>query len=227
MPADRFYTPGTLFEGATVRLSPAEEMHMKKVMRKKTGDTVELFNGQGVLFLATLKNDGSLQVTSLIGQEKKNREIIIAQSIISQSKLDWLTEKCAELGASSLFFFPSDNSEKKTLSDTLLERLKNIAIGAAKQSGRLFLMDIALKPPLKEWPTLDNLYFGSLETGAKPLNSVNLPQSFTFVVGPEKGFSTHEKALLARAEGLSLSRHTLRTETASLVLLSYCLQYDF
>lgn len=216
MPADRFYTPQKLFPGETVRLLSPEEVHMKRIMRKKAGDVIELFNGQGSLFSATILPDDSLQVISLLKTDPVPPQIIIAQALLAPSKLDWLTEKCAELGASALWLFPADYSEKKSLSDALLARLHNLAIAAAKQSGRLFLMDILLKPPLIKWPTYPNLFFGS----TSPESPQSLPSSFIFAVGPEKGFSPSEYKAFNPSHGISLSPYTLRTETAALVLLS-------
>lgn len=215
MPADRFYCRGSLTPGTIVTLEETEELHMRRVMRKKAGDIIELFNGNGILVEAQLL-DSSLKVTKVLKEEKRPPLLTIAQAYIAPNKLDWLTEKCQELGAGALWLFPGDQSDKKTLSDSLLKRLKTLAINAAKQSGRLFLMDITIKPPLKEWPPYENLYFGSPKENAPRCSE--LPPDSIFVVGPERGFSAKEEALLTK--DVSLSPYTLRTETAALVLLA-------
>ncbi len=219
MPADRFYTQEPLFTDTIIHLSKEEDLHMRRVMRKKTGDLVELFNGQGSLFKARLLEDGSLLVLQLLQTETLPPTITIAQALIAPSKLDWVTEKCAELGAASLWLFPADYSEKKNVSPTFLTRLQNLAISAAKQSGRLFLMDIRFLPPLHEWPPHENLFFGS----TAPEEPKKLPSSFIFAIGPERGFSSSELKVFNKAHALSLGPYTLRTETASLVLLARCL----
>jgi 16S rRNA (uracil1498-N3)-methyltransferase len=216
MPADRYYCPETLIPGALVTLPGAENIHLRRVMRKKVGDKVELFDGRGHLVSATLMSDKELTVDTLLEEAAPSQKITIAQAILPPGKLDWVTEKCAELGASSLWLYPAEQSEKTHVSDSLLARLQTIAISAAKQSGRLFLMDIEVKPPLKQWPAYDNLYFGDQ---ASPSNRPS-HDDFIFVIGPEKGFSSSERKLLQKGQALSLSPYTLRTETAALVLLS-------
>ena len=216
MPADRFYTSAPLFPGVTVHLCQEETLHMLRVMRKKPDDLIEIFNGQGSLFQARLLKEGSLWVDKCLKKESSRPSITIAQALIAPSKLDWVTEKCAELGAAALWLFPADYSEKKNASPLLLARLQKIAISAAKQSGRLFLMEIRFMPPLQDWPPEDNLFFGSTASEApkKP------PTSFIFTVGPERGFSPSELNIFPKAHGISLGPYTLRTETTALVLLS-------
>lgn len=221
MPSDRFYTKDALFKGSYVQLDKAEDFHMRKVMRKKAGDLVEIFNGKGKLFEAVVLQNGQLLVEKEIKEEEPGSALIIAQALIAPNKLDFVAEKCAELGASALWLFPGEQSEKKNVSDTLLTRLQNIAIAAAKQSGRLFIMDIGLKPPLKEWPFLDKIYFGSTDVAASSLSQLTLGKGSVFAVGPEKGFSQRELALFNKKHGISLSTHILRTETAALVLLAH------
>lgn len=216
MPIDRFYSDEPLELGSLVRLPHNEDRHMRQVMRKRIGDTVELFDGKGRLVTAMVSHDKELTVKELLADEAREPSITIAQALLAPSKLDWITEKCAELGALALWFYPADGSEKSSMSDNLLARLKTIAISAAKQSGRLFLTDIIVKPPLKEWPLLDNLYWGDQQG----ITRLPTQKDFVFVVGPEKGFSVKERALLQKHRALSLSQYTLRTETAALVLLA-------
>ena len=53
-----------------------------------------------------------------------------------------------------LWLFPGQNSERKELTDHQLERLKNLTIAASKQSGRLWLPEIQIKPALTDLKTL-------------------------------------------------------------------------
>lgn len=218
MPSDRFFHKSPLTINSEVILEESEDRHMRRVMRKKKGDSVELFNGLGRLVKASLQ-EKSLIVTALITEEAPPEPKIIAQALITPSKLDWVAEKCQELGATALWLFPADFSEKKMVSPALLARLKTLAITACKQSGRLFLMEILEKQALSQWSLEGPLFFGSTDRAAPPWPPIEAP-SFTFIVGPEKGFSEKEKSLLQKAVGVSLSPAVLRTETASLVALA-------
>ena len=220
MPIDRFFYEGNLALDSEITLENKEDIHMRRVMRKEIGDTVEIFNGQGLLVEAQVKKS-SLSITKKLKEEKRPKNRIIAQAITVSSKLDWLCEKVQELGATALWLYPADLSEKKTVNEALLLRLKTLALAACKQSGRLFLMEVLLKPPLSLWPAYEALYFGSTNPSAPVWAKVTTDQ-FCFVIGPEKGFSKEEtKRLLEfEAKGVSLSPAILRTETAGLVALA-------
>ncbi len=208
MPAYRFFARAPLAPGPADM--PPEELHHLSVMRLKDHESFELIDGEGHLAQAHLVK-GKPIITE-VSQSAPERRIIIAQAIPKATKLDWLTEKCAELGAAELWLYPGELSEKTQISDSLLKRLESIALAACKQSGRLFLMKIVVKPPLKQW-TERPLYYGDQQ------GSTQMPTGdFIFVVGPEKGLTAKEKALLQHP--LSLSPYTLRTETAALALLA-------
>lgn len=222
MPDNRFFYPGP-FE-ARVILEGEEQHHMAKVMRRKEGDMVELVNGRGTLARGRIesltRNKAHLLVEEMTQAPSPTRQLILAQALPKTPRLDLIIEKGTELGATAFWLFPGERSEKKSLSDSQLQSLQKRAISVLKQSGRLYLPTIELKPPLAEWkkPSIRFFYGDPEGSKLKPI-----PESIIFLVGPEKGLSEKEQALLnerLRAEGVSLNPNILRTETAGLCALS-------
>lgn len=218
MPENRFYYEGALT--GTIVLEGVEHRHLSQVMRQKSGDTVEVVNGKGMLAEALItgtdKRQTRLRVVACEEQAPPAREIILAQALPLMNRLDTIIEKCTELGAGRFWLFAGERSERKSLSGHQLERLKGITIAALKQSGRLWLPLIELLPPIKEWgPNSYTILYGDLNaketlTGAKE-NSI-------LIIGPESGLSPNEIEILKKrgAKGVSLHANILRTDTAAI-----------
>ena len=143
-----------------------------------------------------------------------------------KSNLDWVIEKGTELGAAEFWLFPGMRSEIAELKSTILTRLNHLAIAAMKQSGRLDLPAIHLKPPLLQWKPIEGtLLFGDLTSEAPYLWTLEPIDTLPAVlfIGPEKGFDPREEEFLRKtlkAKGVCLYRNIFTAETAPLVALS-------
>ncbi len=228
MPNDRFYTPSLLQQCQDVILTDTEFHHLAHVMRIKEGDSIELVNGQGALGYALLdhleKKRAILKIESVINQKKPMQELVLAQALPRMNRLDFIIEKGTELGATQFWLFPGLHSERKTINEHQIERLRNMSIAAMKQCGRLYLPSIEIKPSLTHW---DNVpfpaYFGDLYEIAEPFSQVfKHSESAIFFIGPEAGFSEKEIEDFTRlkVKGVKLHPNILRTDTAALVALS-------
>lgn len=228
MPENCFYIDDPLID-SEVTLSDQEFHHMTKVMRATKGERVQLVNGKGVLADATLlemdKKRALLHIQNVIREEKPRCHIILAQSIPRINRLDSIIEKATELGVGAIYLFPAALSERKELSEHQLERLRAIAIAAMKQSGRLYLPEIVLKPSLKSLTSLKvPSFFGDVDKNAPHLLTALKGEmsEVLFFVGPESGFREEEEALLKTcAQGVSLHPNILRTDTAAIVALTF------
>ncbi|MGD0664724.1 MAG: RsmE family RNA methyltransferase [Rhabdochlamydiaceae bacterium] len=226
MPAHRYFLDSPLTE-ETATLAGDEFHHVKNVMRARTGDTIEIVNGQGILAHARLleiKNTSALfKITQRIHQPPPATSIILAQALTRPALLDWIVEKGTELGATHFWLFPGDQSEKKELTPHQLDRLRTLITSALKQCGRLYLPTLELKPPLSKWQQPSGtVLFGSLASNSKPL-SAGYSSPVIMVIGPEKGFSDQEHTILeTKLHGTAVTLHPniLRTETAALCALS-------
>lgn len=151
--------------------------------------------------------------------------ITLLQAIPKGQKMDYIVEKCTELGFSRIVPVISRYCVAREASSGKLNRWRSLAHEAAKQSGR------GSVPEVSDVTSLEAALSEAAEGGAfiiflwenEKLNglsgcagSIKGAGDVVLVVGPEGGFS-EEEAELARAKGAyvaGLGPRILRTETA-------------
>lgn len=231
MPIYRFYCEDPLLAAKEVILEGQEFHHLVRVTRKGMGEVIELVNGQGHLaqgrIQALKKTYALIQIQSISQTEIPHCKIVLAQAIPRLNRLDFILEKGTELGLTELWLFPGKYSERKKISMHQMQRMRTISIAAMKQSGRLYLPKITMKPPLEQWETfVYPSYFGDISANAPPffqvLKQQSSQESTLFFIGPESGFSDKETSVLNTlgAQGVRLHSNTLRTDTAALAALT-------
>ncbi|KAG4114017.1 hypothetical protein ERO13_D12G019200v2 [Gossypium hirsutum] len=195
-------------KGGVIRVQGDEFWHMTKVLRLKTDDWVELFNGKGGLVEGFIQNiDRSsidfvaLEDPKLVLPQTPQWHIFAAFGSLKGGRADWLVEKCTELGASSVT--PLLTQRSSTISDNRVERLQRVILAAAKQCQRLH--EMKLNHPMK----IDNLI---------PLVAKS-KQSFIAIA---EDFTEKEVDLIteAGATAVGLGPHRLRVETATIAILA-------
>lgn len=230
MPHERFFFDGELLPESRIDLSDIEKHHLI-VMRVRPGDEVEIINGRGQLAEADLLEIGkkwaSLKIKKVSEFLPSANRLILAQAFPRLQRLDLIIEKATELGATEIWLYPGERSEKNEVSTSGLERLRQITISASKQCGRYYLPSIRLLPSLENWKTTDiPLFFGEIgphvESFDKCIQKQASCKGLIFAVGSEKGFSSREKELLLRLGGIgtTLNKNILRTETAAIAALA-------
>jgi 16S rRNA (uracil1498-N3)-methyltransferase len=217
MPINRFYLDAQLKD--KVVLDDLEFRHMTQVVRVREGETVELFNGKGDLAKAVLvaieKKQARLSIFETIHEEKPI-PLILAQALPRINRLDFLIEKCTELGMTELWLFPGELSERKSLTEHQIERLVHLTIAACKQSGRLWLPAIKWLDGISKWKTPINGVFGDPDARTSLLALDKHPE--VIVIGPESGFTASETQHLASlgATPCIWNDAVLRTDTAAI-----------
>jgi 16S rRNA (uracil1498-N3)-methyltransferase len=165
--------------------------------------------------------------------------VVLAAVVIKEQRWDWLLQKATELGVTSIQSLESDHSVvKDKTSNTRHERWQTIVKHAALQSERLSLPHLQPVLSLKDWLAQQSApVFVALErkpetvSFATALNERLQKQvtAFSFLIGPEGGWSTEEKALFTNTAAcvpVSLGSGILRSETAAIAMLSYCLLHS-
>ena len=124
--------------------------HMFSVMRLKEGEQVTLVFDDGVKSLAQVL-DPAQQSLEILEELADNTELPVQVTIASGfpkgDKLEFITQKVTELGASAIWAFPADWSVAKWDGKKLAkksEKLEKIAQGAAEQSKRNLIPEIRL-----------------------------------------------------------------------------------
>lgn len=228
MPAERYFIDESLAKHEKQILRGAEFHHLSRVMRTKVGEHVELVNGRGELASASVeaiaKDQATLSIQEYTTQKMEQQPIILAQGIPKPNRLDFILEKGTELGVSEFWLFPAQQSVKKEIYPSQMERMNSLMIAAMKQCGRLFLPKIVIKPKLDEWARWDGTaFFGDTDPQAELFWNVwrgmQVKDRVLFFIGPESGFSENETALLRNrgVKGVKLHSNILRTDTAAMM----------
>lgn len=219
--------------GQTLALNPADAHHAK-VLRMKSGDPVELFDISGGRADGSIAENDAQGVTvrlERVASEPSSAEapaLILATAWPKGKRAAVLVEKCAELGVGRIVPIQYERSvvEKDDESEGV-ERLRRIAIEAAKQSGRT---DVPRIEPARTLDALLNECATTASVLLDPRADRGLGEWFAaiapeksaagvlLIIGPEGGFSNAEihhvdAAGVARAR---LAEHILRVETAAL-----------
>jgi 16S rRNA (uracil1498-N3)-methyltransferase len=220
-----------------------------RVMRMHVGNKISLFNGDGYEHEANIisftKNSCEVNIISskyILRKPKINMHLI--QAALSSSKMDFIVEKATELGASSMYFSPSQNTNHKSINDgdngvqlnKRLQKMNTIAISACEQCGCNILPKIEYIKKFDQ--VLDilkqSLNDKSLILSLNPYSQVKINdiihkqniENYTdiyCIIGPEGGFNELEynKFKASGAIDVALTSNILRTETAGIAILSY------
>lgn len=203
-----------------------EHQHISRVLRKKVGDEVFVCNGQGLLVEAVIdavsKNETILSVIKVVEKqnESSNQLVLCVAPTKNIDRFEWMIEKCIEIGVYEIQPFISFNSERRIIK---MDRLRQIAISALKQSKSLFL------PKINELDRFGNVikmceaenkyiaYVSENETHLlTELKKQRKNEKAIVFIGPEGGFLEKEveEAVQYGYKPVSLGKNRLRTETA-------------
>ncbi len=223
-----FYVPD--FDVITPTLGDTEGFHAHKVLRIRIGETLWVLDGKGGKYLCRLLGDKATDYPLAIEETTIMPAGPFLHLLVAPPKqgarLSWLVEKSAELGVRRLSFVETTRVVRKTLH---MEHLSRIAIAALKQSGQLYKMELDNISPLSL--QLDKCSSSSCYVATVGASSCSLPRLQpggvgTGLIGPEGGLTQDEQAR-AEAAGFcpfSMGAHTLRTETAVLVVAAWLLR---
>lgn len=221
-----FYNPEINNTTTDFSFSKEESKHIVKVLRKDSGDILDITNGKGWLFKAqiTIPNIKKcvVKIISKTKQPIKNYKVHLAVAPTKMNdRYEWFLEKATEIGIDEITPIICDNSERKFIKP---ERLKKIIISAMKQSLKVHLPRlnemVTLSEFLKQKQTQGKYIAHCVENEKQLMKDVLLPKEYsTILIGPEGDFSFSEieKSLQKGYTAISLGKARLRTETAALV----------
>jgi len=221
-----FYTPD--IQNNFYTLSQEESKHCVKVLRLKTGDKVQLINGNGKLFVCEITDDNpkrcSVEVIDVFEKRRrKNFKLYIALAPTKNiNRFENFLEKATEIGIDGIIPIVSRYSERKTIKP---ERLEKVIISATKQSKAFF------KPVFRELLTFEDVINSNFEgkkyiahcydsDAKKHIKEIyEKGKDVMILIGPEGDFSEEEvqQAVKKGFTEISLSNARLRTETAGIV----------
>lgn len=206
-------------------LSEETSKHCVQVLRMKRGELMQLTNGKGDLFTASIIEDDKRNCVVYLTSEKfiqpLPRKVCVAISLLKNAnRFEWFLEKATESGIHEITPLLCERTERTNFR---FDRMRNILIAAMLQSRQAYL-------PFLNEPTNFNTVINSTnysqrfiaycgEGEKKNLNELEIEQNVQILIGPEGDFSEKEfqYALQQNCLPVSLGATRLRTETAGIV----------
>lgn len=228
--------------GPAATLSPEESRHLCQVLRARTGETVEVFDGAGRFAEADVIEAHAKRTVVRLGSPRQESAprcaVTLYQGWPKPHKIDFLIQKAVELGVARVALVSTDNAVVRLSSEAAgakEERWRVIAVNAAKQCGRNRL------PELVSWPSVaaaiarrpagERWICGALDPSARPFRAIwedsglRTAAALGCWIGPEGDFSAPEYRALHAAGALfvTMGPHVLRTETAAFMAMCIAL----
>jgi len=242
-PMHRFFIPPEIVTQPSPEITGSDVNHIRRVIRLRPGDEIELFDGTGKVYKAQIVALTAKKVQISILKIKSAKtdsslELAVAQALLKEKKMDRLVRQLTELGVSRWAPFTSQRTiptPKPKRMAARIARWETIAQESLKQCRRGKLPQIDGLHSFQEIIEMGDRFdmavvFWENEKSAleKALVDVQKPQSLLAVFGPEGGF-TKQEVSMARAAGFitaSLGPRILRAQTAT-TAGSTLLQYLF
>lgn len=222
--------------GDSFTLDKDESGHCIKVLRHRSGDIINIIDGEGTLYRCRITNDNPKEAEAVImetvrgwGTHPYRLELAVCPTKNSD-RYEWFCEKACEVGLDKVSPIIGEHSERKIFKK---ERIGKILVSAAKQSLKAAVPEIADPETVKEFILSHStdadkdklrLIAYCFEDESHPRTSIKQAlENFTgndiiVMIGPEGDFSQSEAAL-ALEKGfvpVHLGASRLRTETAAI-----------
>jgi len=235
----RFFAEHSAIGEKEICLTGADVNHIRHVLRMRPGEEVLISDGRGKEYHCELISLGEEQVTAricwvLAGNAELPSRITLYQGLPKGDKLEWIIQKCVELGVDRIV----PVSTRRTIvkldgkkEEARKKRWMGISESAAKQSGRGVIPEVTgvktFAEALEEAKTLDACLIPyeraeDMTQTRAVLSGIQPGMSVGIFIGPEGGFEEQEveQAIAAGAKSITLGRRILRTETAGMAVLS-------
>lgn len=217
-----------------LNITDKDKHHIINVMRMKKNDLIEIVFDEKV-YICEIDDITKKDVTYKIKEEKnENNElpikVTIAIPLVNEKKLDFIFQKCTELGINDFIIYDSERSKIKINDkiDKKLDRWNLILKEAAEQSFRNYVPRVYGIKKLDEIVKLK--YDIALVASTKKIKKTlkNIMQNSTkyanmiIVVGPEGGLTLKEEDFLLDNGfvGITFGNTILRCETAPMFIMS-------
>ena len=217
-----------------LNISDKDKHHIINVMRMKLNDKIEIVYNEKVYMCEIndiSKKDVSYSVKDIIDVNNElPLKVTIAVSLVNEKKLDFILQKCTELGVYDFILVNSDRSKIKIdgKEKKKIERWNTITKEAAEQSHR------NIKPIVRDIMSINDVskldYDLKLTCSTKENEKTikNVLQNSTncdriiIVVGPEGGLTVSEEEKLEKNGFIpvTLGNLILRTETVPMYIMS-------
>lgn len=223
----RIYTEQALEPGTDCELEAAPARHLVRVLRRRAGDALVLFNGDGRECTARIAATGPgdrcrVRVTAATAPATESTlRLELVQALARGDRMDWCIQKACELGVSAIRPVFTERTEVRLEGRRLDKRMRHwrrVAVGACEQSGRVRVPELAPAVALVDLPAPDGRGVRLDPDAERSVAELEPPGTagISLAVGPEGGWSDAEARLLESRgyRGLRMGPRVLRSETA-------------
>ncbi len=227
----RLYVDATLKPGVLIGVGKAQIHYLTNVMRRKPKDRVRIFNGRDGEWLCTIEDIGKqgcvLKATEQTRKQAPTFNLHYLFAPLKHSRLDYVTQKATELGASCLRPVVTAHTNVARIKT---QRMRANAIEAAEQCNLLAIPEVCEPVSLDEilagWDDNRQLVFcDEYSAPTSPLAALEAMERgpLAVMIGPEGGFSEEERTQilnLAFVTAISLGPRIMRADTAGVAALA-------
>ena len=226
----RSFVNQEFFLNKKIILEKSSSHHLIKVLRKKEGDELVLFDGKGNSCLGVIskihRSEVQLDVIDIFEKSlRRGIEINLGQSLIKNDPFNLTIQKATELGVTSFHPLITDRSElkiKMTRNRSL--RWNLIARGACEQCGENWLPIIEDPIKLDRWAANEEskIKIVLYPNADNKISDFKYKDSVSLAIGPEGDFSDYEVDSLTEKGFIpvSIGKRILRAETAAISAIS-------
>lgn len=221
----RIHTSMTLPIGEEIQLDERASHRLVRVLRRRVGDTVVLFNGDGTEARAELLAvDGHACRVRIDDRVPVDREsalrIHLVQAVAKGDKMDWVVQKAVELGVAAIHPVLTEHGDVRldaVRAEKRRMRWQDIVIGACEQCGRTRVPTVHLPVPLMSWTPPPAVGLMLEPDASEAFGSMECLDTVSLAIGPEGGFGSNDRRLLIEAgfRSVRFGPRVLRTETAA------------
>lgn len=237
---NRFFICKDQIIGDRIEIIGKDVKHIRDVLRLKNKDRIEILSENRTYICEILEINSDVVLVSILDSfEGKNEppiDIILYQGIAKGDKMDFIIQKCTEIGVKEIYPIVTNRTivkiKDKRKEQKKVERWKTIAEEAAKQSKRdtipIVNNIITYNEMIHILDGEENIIvpyemerMNTLKKAFKDIKNGNIH----IIIGPEGGFEEKEINAILNIGGkpISLGPRILRTETAGIVVISITL----
>jgi len=223
-----FYEPLIATGMTQFTLSETSSKHCVQVLRMDVGEHIEITNGQGGLFHASIqvahKKNALVAITKAIQNEGPKQKLHLGISLLKNAvRLEWLFEKATEMGITNITPLVCERTIHERFKT---ERMQQIIQSAMIQSQQTWLAVLTEPMPFQQFIEKATAV-QKLIAHCEPLNKISIKlieasEDLVLLIGPEGDFtpSEIEAAIAKDFKPIDLGPTRLRTETAGIFALS-------
>lgn len=223
-----FYEPELPNTSNHFTLGEETSKHCIQVLRMKAGEQLQLTNGKGSLFTASIVSEDKKKTVVLLGKPESVpppvKKISIAISLLKNaSRFEWFLEKATEIGVTAIQPLICNRTEHSRFRH---ERMNGILIAAMLQSQQVWLPQlhepVEFRKFIKQSPFQQKLIAHCGDEQKEFIKNLPLANDTQILIGPEGDFTAEEIILALDNHYLpvSLGDTRLRAETAGVVAAS-------